>query len=178
MSTRDTMPILLVDTDALADMSPWEELALAREWVEFFSHIPEAKPRDNDLLDMLELAKSDGCWVSYTSRWGTEHRPAVRDWLQVNGFPRGMLYTRDHIKMHPTAVAHVHARLITAKTRGHRPVFVIHNDPKVAAELRERGVTALSADQVPTTVKEFRAILQHARFVPFKPKPKKEGTPR
>lgn len=166
MRAQVNLPILLVDTDALADMSPWEGLAEGRAWEEFFSHIPDAKPRDNALLDLIELAKSDGCWVAYTSRWSSEHRQVIHTWLRDNGFPKASLYTRDHMRLNPVSLAHIHAKLVSAKAKGARPVFVIHNDVNIAAALRKRGVAALGVDQVPTEVKAFRAVLGHARSVP------------
>ncbi|GAB4700694.1 hypothetical protein MOKP118_41850 [Mycobacterium avium subsp. hominissuis] len=166
MSTASLMPILLVDTDALSDMSPWESLAEAREWSEFFSHIPDAKPRDNALSDLLDLAKNDGCWVAYTSRWGTENRQALWEWLRAHDLPTGSVYMRTTPKMDPTGLAHLHVRVIAKKAHHRRPVFVIHNDVEIAAKLRKRGIAALGAAQMPTTVGKFRDILQHARKVP------------
>ncbi|WP_459952880.1 hypothetical protein, partial [Mycobacterium avium] len=56
--------------------------------------------------------------------------------------------------------------MIAKKAHHRRPVFVIHNDVEIAAKLRKRGIAALGAAQMPTTVGKFRDILQHARKVP------------
>lgn len=162
---KNRMPIIVVDTDALADLSPWEPLAKSREWDEFFSHIPDAAPRDNMLLDLLELAKDDGCWVTYHSRWDSKHRQSVWEWLRANSFPTGTIYLRPHANVSPVNLAHEHVQRIAKKALGNRPVLVIHNDPNIAAALRKKGVAALGVDQTPQTVKGFRELLTHARLV-------------
>lgn len=159
------MPIVVVDTDAICDLTPWEPLAKAREWDQFFSHIPDAAPRDNMLLDLLELAKSDGCWVTYTSRWDSKHRQPVWEWLRANGFPTGTIYLRPYANVSPVNLAHEHVQRIAKKALGNRPVIVIHNDPNIAAALCAKGIAAIDAARVPQTVKGFRDLLTHARLV-------------
>lgn len=166
--------IILVDTDTLIDMTPWDHLAKARDWEGFFSHLPEAGVRDAALIDRLTDAASEGAWIAYTSRWWTEHRDEVRAWLAEHGAPRGALYLRPSPRIDPARLAYNHARFIATRGKGVRPVFVIHADTAVAAALRKKGVAALGAAQMPTTVGKFRDILQHARKVP-NTKPKTEG---
>lgn len=171
---RRSLPIVLVDVDALVDLSPWEHLAQERQWEDFFSHIPQAQARDNDIPALLELAKTDGCWIGYTCRWRPDYRDDVYTWMDAHDLPRGALYMRSTEKMDASGLVIRHARFIAKKTENRRPVFIIHNDNDVAATLRKKGLAALGASQIPQTVKEFRAILQHARMVPTTPKPKKK----
>lgn len=172
MSDNTThQPIIVVDTDAVIDLSPWEQLAKDRDWDSFFSHIPDAKPRDNGLADLLELALADDCWVAYSSRWDVKHRDAVQDWLRDNGFPRSALYLRKTANHSPVSVAHRHVQAVANAAKGKRPVFMIHNHNDIAAALRRCGVAALGVSQVPRSVKEFRAILRHARPVAVATRP-------
>lgn len=161
----DTLPVVLVDIDALIDMDAWHTLAVERRWSEFFSHISEAPARDNSVPDMLDLAKGDGCWIAYTCRWDSRYRDAVFAWMGDHDLPRGTTYMRMSRGFDPVGLALRHAQLVTEKTAGRRPVFVIHNDADIAAALRKRGVAALGVNQIPMTVREFRAILNHARPV-------------
>lgn len=158
-------PIIMVDTDVLIDMTPWDHVAKAKDWEEFFSHIPEAKLRNGELLPLLELAKSSGAWLSYSSRVWNGHRGAVRGWMETNKAPRGSLYMRTVVHMPPATVAFNHARLIATRGLGERPVFMIHNDEEIAAKLRRRGIAALGVGQIPTTEAGFMAILKHARKI-------------
>lgn len=174
MTAHAHAPIILVDTDALIDMTPWDHLAKARDWEGFFSHLPEAGVHNAALIDRLTDAARDGCWITYTSRWWTEHRDEVRAWLAAHETPRGALYLRPSPRIDPARLAYNHTRFIAQRGGGVRPVFVIHADTAVAAALRKRGIAALGVDQVPMDAERFRAMLTHARKVP-NTKPKEEG---
>lgn len=153
-------PIIVVDVDAVAAMpSPPQRLT-------------KVPPRDNGLADLLELAKSEGCWVAYMSAWSAKHRPALYKWLDTHNFPRGTTYLRWDADTPVADMAAEHTRLISEKAKGARPVIVIHQDADIAADLRQRGITAIDAARVPQTVKGFRDLLTHARLV-ANTKPKK-----
>lgn len=161
-----TNPIVLVDLDAVADLSEWESLAKKGTWHDFFAHIPDAVVRDNMALDVLELAKADGCYVAYTCRWDIKYRREVMDWLIDNGFPSADLYMRVHADTPPAGVFFIHARAAAKKAKNRRPVIVITGDAKLAEQVSARGVSAVGIDTVPETVKGIRHALAAASKVP------------
>ncbi|MBP2452507.1 HAD family hydrolase [Mycolicibacterium lutetiense] len=176
--TPQRPPIVLIDTDTLADMDPWQELAKGKRWTEFFSHIPDAKPRDNGVRDLIDFAKSEGAFVVYTSRWDAAYRRDAWAWLEGVGFPHFDLYMRTNPYLSPAEVRLRHAVRASAKVRHTRPVVVIDADPAVCVELRAKGIAAVCADKVPDTVAGLRSLLAYARPLPtditkkFKPKRK------
>lgn len=151
--TEQQQPIIVVDADAIAAM-PSPPCRLTK--------VP---PRDNGLADLLELAKSEGCWVAYTSTWHAKHRQALYKWLDTHNFPRGTTYLRWNADTPVTDMTAEHTRLISEKALGNRPVIVIHQDADVAAELRAKGIAAIHAARVPQTVKGFRDLLTRASLV-------------
>jgi hypothetical protein len=166
-------PILLADLDAVIDMGPWQHLATARRWFDYFSHIPEARPRGNELLDALELATAEGCAVAYTSRWPGVTTYLVREWLSANGFPEHPILDRRGFEA-PADLLARHARVSAGRFRFRRPVLVIHNDADVAAEARRvHGLAAIGVAQLPPTVDGLRRLFTLAR--PAAPKTKKES---
>lgn len=150
---QQQQPIIVVDADAIAAM-PSPPCRLTK-----------VSPRDNGLADLLELAKSEGCWVAYTSTWHAKHRQALYKWLDTHNFPRGTTYLRWDADTPIADLTAEHARLISRKARDARPVLVIHNDPTVAAALRKKGIAAIDAASVPQTVRGFRELLTRARLV-------------
>ncbi len=164
MTTPTPPTVVLVDVDALVDLDPWEALAQKKRWIEFFGHIPDATPRDNGLLDVLDLAAGDGCRVTYTSRWPSLTLYLIREWLDANGFPQGYAWTRRNGDLAPAALADTHAREAGKKQA---PVLVIHADTDAAAALRrEHGIAALGVAQLPATVEGLRRVFGLARPVP------------
>lgn len=180
--TTDTKraPLVLIDTDSIVDLTPWEELAKDGKWIAFFSNIPDAKPRANNIRDFIDFAKGEGSFVAYTSRWYLDYRPETWAWLAANDFGKFDLYMRTHPRQSPAEVRLRHAVAASAKVWHKRPVLVIDNDPQVCTELRAKGVAAVPADKVPNTVAGLRSLLAYARTLPtdsttaFKPKPKKK----
>jgi hypothetical protein len=168
MNTPTTIPkspIVLIDVDALIDLSLWRAAAEAKRWLEFYTHIPAAKPRNPGLIDVIALAKAEGCIVGYSSRWPEIVGYLWREWLEANDFPPFLtLYRRGYDS--PAALSAVHAQLATGKFGAKRPVLVIHNDPAVAAELRNgRGIAALTPEQLPKTVEGLKKVFSLARNV-------------
>lgn len=173
-------PILLISTDALADLSPWEDLAKSRQWSEFFSHIGDAAPRDNGVADLIELVSAERpAFVMYTSRWDAAHRPETLAWLEANGLPRRSMWLRTRRELAPEIVTERHATLAISKL-GARPVLVIEQDPALAETLRARGLAVVTPDQLPASVKGLRTLLATApRPLPARliPKPVVVETP-
>lgn len=163
--TMNTLPIVLVDMDAISDMSPWADLAESRQWDEFFSHIPDAKPHDNAVLDLVELAQADGCRVMYTCRWDSAYRPQTWEWLERSGFPPGVLYMRPSNRPSPDWLQVIHARAASERAKFRRPVLIISGDADLAADVRRAGVTAVGVFELPETVGGFRELLAHARVI-------------
>lgn len=180
MTDLKRAPLVLIDTDAIVDLSPWEELAKDGKWIAFFSNIPDAAPRTNGVRDLIDFAKSERAFVAYTSRWYLDYRPETWAWLEANAFPHFDLYLRTHPRQSPAEVRLRHAVAASAKVSHKRPVLVIDADPEVCAELRAKGIAAVPADKVPDTVAGLRSLLAYARPLPadltnkFAPKPKKK----
>lgn len=164
-TTPPSPPIILIDTDAVLDLSPWQAAAEGKRWLEFYIHIPEAKPRNPDLIDVIELAKAEGCIALYTSRWPDITGYLLREWLSANDFPLFNTYYRRGHTDTPAELVAVHAGLAVAKFGAKRPVLVIHNDPTVAAELRGRGIAALTPEQLPKTAEGLKKVFALARTV-------------
>lgn len=153
---------LLIDTDALINLVPWEELVREKRWLHYFLHIADAAPRHPQLLDAVELAVADGLRVAYTSRWPEITSYLVKPWLQEHGYPAGYVNWRRSGWASPAELAAMHAA--TAGRRG--PVLLVHNDSAVAAELRSRfGIAALAPEQLPATVEGLRRVFELARPV-------------
>lgn len=172
-------PILVVDTDAISDLDTWHALAEAREWDEFFSHIPDALPRENNVLDALYFAQSEGCWLAYASRWDEKHRAAVRAWLTDNDFPHGALHMRRERNMSPDYLLARQAQNVARKAAFYRPVILVAGNAELAEQITEkRGVVAVSVEDVPDTVSGLRYMLKAARKITPPPprKDKKEET--
>lgn len=182
MTNTQRAPLVLIDTDSIADLTPWQELARTRNWREFFSTIPDAKPRDNGVRDLIDFAKSEGAFIAYTARWDAAYRRETWAWLTDYKFPHFDLYMRTHPCQAPAEVRLRHAVAASAKLRHKYPVLVIDNDPQVCAELRAKSVAAVPANRVPETVTALRSLLAYARPLPeditkkFKPKKKKVST--
>jgi hypothetical protein len=165
-------PTLLVDTDALINLAPWDEDAKARRWFALFSHIPEAGPRNPALLDVLELAAGDGIRIGYSSRWPVLTLSLIREWIEDHGYPNGFVQTRRSPHASPADVAAIHAG---EATRGRSGVVVVHNDLAVATELRGRAIAALTPAQLPQTVEGLRRVFASAKPAPRLMKPRKIG---
>lgn len=182
MTNTQRAPLLLIDTDAIVDLTPWQELARTRAWRKFFSNIPDAKPRDNNLRDFIDFAKAEGAFIAYTSRWDAAYRRETWAWLTDNEFPHFDLHMRTHPCQPPAEVRLRHTVAASAKLRHKYPVLIIDNDPQVCTELRAKRVAAVPADRVPETVTALRSLLAYARPLPeditkrFKPKKKKVST--
>ena len=161
-----SQPIVVVDTDAVIDMTPWGPLAKSRDWDEFFSHISEASPCAGDLVDLLELAKSDGCWVTYSSRWDHRFREDIRTWLVTHDAPRGSIYMRTNRWTDPATLVRHHVSVIARKAKWSRPVFVIHANDAVVSEVRMAGISVATPQTLPSTVSGFRDVLARACHVP------------
>lgn len=174
-------PILLVSLDALADLSPWEPLAKARQWSEFFSHIGDAAPRDNGVSDLIELTTAErSAFICYTSRWDIAYRPQTLAWLEANDLPRASMWLRKSATHMAESVVVDHARL-AVKKMGVRPVLVIEQDPELAARLGARGLATITPDELPASVKGLRRLLNSApRPLPARliPKPVVVETPK
>jgi hypothetical protein len=164
-ATSPKTPIVLIDTDALIDLTPFQDEAEGKRWLAFYSHIPEAKPRNPGLIDVIELAKAVGCIALYTSRWPDITGYLLREWLSDNGFPAFRTFFRRGRVDTPADLAAAHAGLAVARFGGKRPVLVVHNDPAVAAELRSRGIAALTPEQLPKTAEGLRKVFSLARPV-------------
>ena len=165
---------LLIDTDAVLSLDTWEELAQQRRWFELFSHIPEAEPRHDGLLDALELAAGDGVRVGYASRWPGVTLALIRDRLAELGYPEGYIQTRRSAHISPVDLAAIHAG---EASRGRTPVLVVHHEDATAAALRQRGIAALTPAQLPGTVDGLRRVFALAKPAPrlLKPRPKTEN---
>jgi hypothetical protein len=168
-------PTLLVDTDCVLSLDPWEADAKARRWFELFSHIPDAEPRNGGLLDVLELAQEDGIRIGYTSRWPMLTLQLIRDWIEEHGYPEGYVQTRRSPRISPADLAAIHAG---EATRGRSGVLVVHADEAVTAELRSRSIAALTPAQLPQTVEGLRRVFDLAKPAPrlLKPRPKQRET--
>jgi hypothetical protein len=166
-------PIVLIDTDALVNLDPWHAAAEAKRWLEFYTRIPEAEPRNPGLADVIELAKAEGCIAGYSSRWPEITGYLLREWLSENGCPPFRTFFRRGRVDTPADLAAAHAGLAVARFGEKRPVLVVHNDPAVAAELRSRGIAALTPEQLPKTAVGLRKVFSLAR--PVAPLKKKAG---
>jgi hypothetical protein len=165
MTETRTAPILLVDLDAVIDMSPWQALAAGKRWIEFFGHLPSARPRHPELLDAIELAKADGCIVNYVSRWPEITSYLVQEWLQANDFPHFHALHRRGFSGPADLLAH-QAAVASTRFKGRRPVLAIHADPEVAAEARrDHGLAAIGVAQLPDTTDGLRRLFALARPV-------------
>lgn len=170
-SSAATPPTLLIDTDALISLDPWEAEVAAKRWLHFYLHIPDAAPRHPQLLDAAELAVADGLRIAYTSRWPEMTSYLVKPWLEQHGYPGGYINWRRSGWASPAELAAVHAA--AAGRRG--PVLVVHNDVEAAAELRSRfGIAALAPEQLPATVEGLRRVFALARPVPPFELPKRQ----
>lgn len=171
--TAPKPPTLLVDTDCILDLSPWDEDAKARRWFALFSHIPDAEPRDNSLIDVLDLAQAEGIRIGYSSRWPMLTLTLIRDWIEAHGYPEGYVQTRRSPHASPAHLAAIHAG---EATRGRSGVVVVHNDTATAAELRQRGIAALAPAQLPRTVAGLRRVFELAKPAPrlTRPRPKQK----
>ena len=171
MTETRTAPILLVDLDAMIDLDPWRDLATGKRWLEFFGHIPAAKPRYPELLDAIELAKADGCIVNYFSRWPEIAHYLVREWLETNDFPMFMAWHRRGYAA-PAELLAQQSTAAAARFKFRRPVLVIHNNAEIAAEARKsHGIAAVPAAQLPATAEGLRRLFTLARPIH---NPKKE----
>jgi hypothetical protein len=170
-------PTLLVDTDCILDLDPWAQDAKDRRWFALFSHIPEAEPRNPELLDILELAAGDGIRIGYSSRWPMLTLHLIRDRLAELGFPEGYVQTRRSPHSSPADVAAVHAG---EATRGRSGVLIVHADEAVTAELRSRAIAAVTPRQLPQNVEGLRRVFALAKPAPrlLKPKQKQEEKKR
>lgn len=157
-----TTPTVLIDTDTLIDLDPWQAEAREKRWLHFFLHIAEAAPRNPALLDVIELAKADGARVEYSSRWLSAAIYLVREWLTAHGYPAARVWTRYNPAMDPVALAALHAGLVSG---GKRPVLIVHNDDGVSAALRQLYIAALTPAQLPGTVEGLRRAFALARPV-------------
>ena len=158
-------PTLLVDTDALINLDPWEGEAQQKRLLHFFLHIAEAQPRNPQLLSVAELAQAEGIKIAYSSRWPELCSYLVRPWLQHNGFPEAFINWRRSGWTSPAELGAIHAA--AAGRRG--SVLMLHNDECVAGELRQRfGIAALTPAQLPATADGLRKVFSLARVVaPF-----------
>lgn len=157
-------PTLLVDTDALIDLDPWQEEAQAKRWLHFFLRVTEAQPRHPALLDAIELAKTDGVRVEYSSRWIPASQYLLRDWLAEHGYPAARMWMRRNPNLSAADLAAQHAAFVST---GKRPVLIVHNDDEVTAALRQRHIVALTPAQLPQTVEGLRRVFALARPVPL-----------
>jgi hypothetical protein len=157
-------PIVLIDTDALIDLSPWQAEAEAKRWLEFYTHIPDAEPHDNGLIDVIELAKAEGCIVGYSSRWPDMTGYLLREWLEANGFPMFRTFYRNRHTDSPADLAAIHAAVAAGRFGAKRPVLIVHADDAVAAELHSRGIAALTPEQLPNTAEGLKKVFALARL--------------
>lgn len=155
---------LLVDTDAVLNLDPWSQLAAERRWLHFYLHITDAQPRSAALLDVIQLAESDGLRVRYSSRWPEMTAYLLKGWLDEHGYPAGYVHFRHSSSQDPVTLAALHAR---AAARGGELVMV-HHDADIAAELRAKhSLAALGDQQLPATVEGLRRVFSLARPAPF-----------
>lgn len=161
-------PLLLVDTDTFIDLDPWEPLAKDKQWDEFFTHIPEAKMRDNGILDLVEFAHSEGAKIVYTSRWGAQYRSVVWAWLDEHKMPFADLYLRKNNVHHAITVRTTHAALASSKAKNRRPVLCVEHFDTLAAHLRDRKVRVVLDSELPESVKGMRELLRTAAMLPEK----------
>jgi hypothetical protein len=165
MTETRTAPILLIDLDAIIDMTPWQSLASGKRWIEFFSRIPVARPRHPELLDAIELAKADGCIVNYVSRWPEITCYLVQEWLEASGFPHFHVLHRRGFAA-PAELLARQAAAASARFKGRRPVLAVHADPVVAAAARrDHGLAAIGVEQLPATTEGLRRLFALARPV-------------
>jgi hypothetical protein len=165
MTTPTKQPVILIDTDCLVNLDPWHAAAEAKRWLEFYTHVPEAEPRNPGLADVIELAKAEGCIVGYSSRWPDITGYLLREWLSDNGFPAFRTFFRRGRVDTPADLAAAHAGLAVARFGEKRPVLLVHNDSAVAAELRQQGIAALTPEQLPKTVEGLKKVFSLARNV-------------
>lgn len=170
-SSAATSATLLIDTDALIDLTPHEELVREKRWLHYYLHIADAAPRHPQLLDAVELAVADGLRVAYTSRWPEMTSYLVKPWLDTHSYPSGYVNWRRNGWASPAELAALHAA--AAGRRG--PVLLVHNDSAVAAELRSRfGIAALGVEQMPATTEGLRRVFALARPAPKFELPKRQ----
>lgn len=159
--------LLIIDIDALSDMTPWQHLAQSRDWGEFFSHIPDAPLRGTPTVALARWAADHGVKVVISSRWDERHRAASTEWLTKNGLPSRPLYMRRSAGIDPVTLAHRHA-VTAAKRTPTAPVMCVHADETVATALRVRGVRALPADRITNDPAMWAHLMTYAR--PLSPK--------
>ena len=116
------------------------------------------------MLDAIELAKSDGVRVEYSSRWIPASQYLLRDWLADNGYPGARMWMRRNPNLSPADLGAQHAAFVSTSKR---PVLIVHNDDEVAAALRQRRIAALTPAQLPATVEGLRRAFTLARPVPL-----------
>ena len=153
---------LIIDMDALADLSPWEPMALTKQWDEFFAHIPDAPLRCHATVALARWASDHGHRVVISSRWDERHRAAASAWLFAHNVPSNALYMRRSANPDAPSLAHRHA-ITASKRRPGTPVLVVHNDATVATVLRSREVRALPADRITDDPAMWARLLTYAK---------------
>lgn len=163
------MTTLIIDIDALADLSQWEPLALTKQWDEFFAHIPEATVRDTATAALARWASEHGVRVVISCRWDERHRAAATAWLSAHNVPITALYMRRSANPDAASLAHRHA-ITASKRRPGTHVLVVHNSGEVATALRSRDVRALPADRITDDLAMWERLLTYAKPLPMKKK--------
>ncbi|MDM2175307.1 Uncharacterised protein [Mycobacteroides abscessus subsp. abscessus] len=160
---------LIIDMDALADLSQWENLAHAKQWDEFFAHIPDAPLRYTATAALARWASAHGARVVISSRWDERHRAAATAWLSAHNVPSNSLYMRRSANPDAPSLAHRHA-ITASKRRPGTPVLVVHNSGTVATALRSRDVRALPADRITDDPAMWARLITYAKPLTMKKK--------